>query len=264
MAESEVLYVNDMPLTDMDLHVTGHPGWMTGPGFSVPTLPLPGSIGGVPSPAFTVGAGSLSVSARLKPTSLTDRESKINEVVWRMKGLLELRFADQPDKVLEAICTNVSAVPESSANSFVEPGLIVNLSFLTPRPYRFDRYGQIISFDTSRTEVPLGDLPSGGVVTIMGAATNPTLTYRASSGESKETMGFTIALTSDDFLEVDLDKRTITKSIAGTRTRDDSIRTSGQFFTLDPSHGSPSWGAWPTLEVSTNEGTIAYHRNWSV
>jgi phage-related protein len=260
---SEVAWINDTPLTDLGLYVTAHPRWLSSPEFDYPVAAMPGSVGGIPSDVATVGAGSYAITARVEPTSLTNREDVVNAIHYKLKGLLELRFADQPDKVLDVqLSPNVEIAPEAPT-SFVEPGLLVTLNFIAASPYKRDRWGQMAGFGSVRTEIPLGDLPSAGIVEIMGSASNPVLTYRAASGEALETMTFTITLAATDFLEIDLGKRTIYKNVSGVRTRVDSIRTAGYFFNLDPADGSPDFEDWPTLEVSAGDGLILYNRNWS-
>jgi phage-related protein len=262
MSEQEVLYINDTPLTDLGLHVTAHPRWMGSAELEYSYTQIPGAVGGVLGAEASAQARGVGITARLDVATLTGRETAINAVHRALKGMLELRFADQPDKVLDAVCTGVEVTPESRL-SFVEPGVSVSLSFVSPLAYKRDRWSRQVSFGATRTEVPLGDLPSAGTMIIMGLATNPTVTYRAASGESVQTMGFTITLAADDYLEIDLAKRTITKSVAGTRTRDDSLRTSGYFFNLDPAYGSPGWTDWPTLEVDDGTGLLLYERTWS-
>lgn len=260
---SEVAYINDAPLTDLGLYVTAHPRWLSSAAYSFPVATLPGSMGGIASDVATVEPMGFSITARLVPASLTAREEAINAVQQRLKGLLEVRYADQPDKVLEGWLDSVEVEPQAAGQGFVDPGLLVALNFRSARPYKRDRYGRAVAFGSTRTEVKLGDLPSAGLVRIMGAATNPVLTYRGTNGEALKTLGFTITLNSTDFLEVDLGKRTIYKSVSGTRTRVDSVRTSGYFFNLDPHDGTPEFDDFPTLEVSAGSGLITYHRNWS-
>jgi len=261
MSEAEVLYINDQPLTDLGLHVTDHPRWMDSADLSFPYQAIPGSVGGLLSGDASAGALGLQVTARVDVTSLTNRETVINALHRSLKGMLELRFADQPDKVLDAVCDNVGVTPASPV-SFVEPGLVVSLSFIAPRAYKRDRWSRMVSF-SSRTEIPLGDLPSAGKIVVMGACTNPTVTYRAASGESVQTFGITLTMAATDYVTIDLAKRTITKSVSGTETRVDSIRSSGYFFNPDPADGSPGWTDWPTLEVDAGSGLYLYERNWS-
>lgn len=257
------VWLNEMPLDDLGLGLTGAPGHLSGVQWERAFPPSPGLVGGVPGVASVSPARSLVIRGLAELASLTDREALVTSLSRQVTGLQEVRYSDQPDKVFEAILEQVGVSPWEPSQEFVIGDVDIELRFRLAVPYKRDRYGQVISFGTTRTDIPLGDLPSGGVLHIMGSATDPVLTYRGVSGEALRSMTFTITLGSNDYLVVDLNRRVIQKSVAGTVTTDASILTSGYFFQPDPGDGHPGWGGWPSLELSAGTGLYLYHRSWS-
>lgn len=111
---------------------------------------------------------------------------------------------------------------------------------------------------TTRKTVELGTAPSTGIIRII-TGTNPVLTYRDAAGTAQKTMTFTVTLAAtNDWLEIDMRRGTITKSLTGVQSNGLSLLTSGDFpWAFDPHDGDPSTAAYPTLELSTGTG-IAY------
>jgi hypothetical protein len=119
-----------------------------------------------------------------------------------------------------------------------------------------------VGIGATRQAIPLGTAVSAPTIRIMGAATNPVLTYRNAGGTVKQTMGFTVTLASTDYLEINGELFSITKYASGVASNGMALWTSGDFPALDPQDGYPSIDSYPTLEVSAGTGEVLYRRTW--
>lgn len=267
---AETIYVNDHDLeADLgltDVSITELNGWGAGIEYRRTMTAIPGAFGATAAPDSAMQPRRLRITARLDAGAVASRDAELSELLDAFTGLVEMRFGDSIDKVLEALVDTESSVGESGI-SFVNPELLVTLDLVCPDPAKRDRYLQSIAgAAAARVSIPLGTLPSHGVIYIMGAATNPTLTYRDSGGNSIQTMAFTVTLGTTEYLAIDLTLKTVKKYTAGVES--DALSTwtggspSGGFIVPDPQHGSYASSSWPTLETSTGSLHYAYHRRW--
>lgn len=261
---ADVFFINDFdPETELAFKVTGVRNHLAGSDREYGTTVVPGALGSVLSPTVTAPAKTLTINGRALLGSLTAREAWLNKANRYLQGRLEIRFVDQPDKVQDAYLAQLSADAENP-RSFVDGTLNVRMVFQCPNPWKRDRYGQVLTFGSTRTEVPLGDLPSGGVLKVMGTASNPTIRYRGASGEVLESIVMGAAPGTTGCYNFDLDARILTKNVAGTVTNANSDFPTGYYwFNPDPADGREDWGGGPTLETTQGTGVYLYHRRWN-
>ncbi len=116
----------------------------------------------------------------------------------------------------------------------------------------------------TRYTLPHGTAPSSPIVRIMGAATNPVLTYRDAGGTAQRTMTFTVTLAAtNDWLDIDMRAGKITKWASGVSSNGRALLTSGNpVWAIDPQDGDYVTTQYPTIEVSAGTAMILWHKQW--
>jgi phage-related protein len=172
-------------------------------------------------------------------------------------GPVRLRFADRPDRefrdgrLVDFIAPSRSAILSNLASD-------LSVAFECDDPLMYDVNPQGIALNTSRQSLPVGTAPSYPLIILNGGGgtlTNPTITYRNSAGDSKETMGFTVALGANDYLVIDCIRVQVTLYTAGVASDGLSLWTSGDFFVFRAIDGYLELAQYPTLELSASAGT---------
>lgn len=130
-----------------------------------------------------------------------------------------------------------------------------------PDPTWRDSIGQLIAFTSTASAIPLGTAPCGGIVRIAAPSwssnvVDPVLTYYSAAKVSIQSMTFSTTLTAaTHFLEIDLDRATVTLSSSGTSSNGIALLSAGDFFALDPMDGDIVNSAYPYLAVTATSGT---------
>lgn len=116
----------------------------------------------------------------------------------------------------------------------------------------------------TRYTLPHGTAPSSPIIRIMGAATNPVLTYRDAGGTAQRTMTFTVVLAAtNDWLDIDMRAGKITKWASGVSSNGRSLLTSGNpIFGIDPQDGDWATSQYTTIEVSAGTAMCLWHKQW--
>lgn len=111
---------------------------------------------------------------------------------------------------------------------------------------------------SAATAMDLGAMPVWPVVRINGAVTNPILVYRDDGGTEVARMEFTVTIGAGDWIEVDMEEKTIVDQAS---TSHPEYLTGGYFFQLDPGDGDYPTASWPTLEETNGAScTAEYHK----
>lgn len=262
MGTRTMVYVNEFDTSGHGLVVERVEGWIDGLSVAERTSLLPGRVGAVILPPETeTTPRSIQVTGVVKGSSLASLRSNIDSLKERLyRGLVEVRFVDQSDRYVNARCSGfqVPATPPQ----FMNPRGRISFSLFCPDPLIYSTQPTIVGFSSVAALLPLGTAPVAPIIRIMGVGTNPVLTYRKNNGASQATMGFTVTLAADEYLEIDCDLATVTKYAAGVATNGISLWTSGDFIVFDPQHGVFSDSSWPTIEVSAGTGECGYKRTW--
>lgn len=263
MGALTILYINDFDTSQLGLVVSNVDGWRDAPSTRDRTTQLPQRVGTVIlAPEAETAPRQLTIDGTLVRPSLTALRAAMAELQERLyRGTIEIRFSDESDIFILARCEQGQLI--ATPPQFLNPKSRVRIQLLCPDPLRYDRNGSVVGFGlTPRVGTPLGTAVSAPVLRIMGAATNPVITYRNMSGDVKQTMGFTVTLGANDYLEIDGELFTIKKFTAGVETNGIALLTSGDFIALDPQDGDYASSVWPTLEVSAGSGEALYRRAW--
>jgi predicted phage tail component-like protein len=259
---ANALFVNDFDCSSLGLVVADVDGHLHAPSSRDKTSQLPQRVGAVIlAPEAETAPRTLVITGVLRRASVLSARNALLELQERLyRGTVELRFADDPDKVYYARVTEADW--SGNPPQFVNPHGRVSIRATCFDPLVYDRYGSVIGFSSVRSAVPLGTAVSAPTLRIMGAATNPVVTYRDKSGTSKRTMSFTGTLAATDYLEIDGELFKITKYASGVASQGIALLTSGDFIALDPHDSDPASGVWGTLEVSAGTGECLYRRSW--
>jgi hypothetical protein len=262
MATTDVVYVNGRDIDDLGLVVLEYGDRWAGPSYDRGAAQPFGSLGSWPASEATVAPKVIRLQTALEGVTRANRQASIDNIRNHFRGLLEVKFGDSEDRVIYGI---VEASPGSgrwTGLGEIKADVALEFNIVCYNPLFWDTTGSIIAFGSTRVEVPVGSAPSGGIIYLMGAATNPTITYRNHDGDSVETMGFTVTLGATEYLEINLDTLSIVKVSSGTRTDGDALLTSGWFFSVDPADGDVENTSYPTLEVDQGSATINYWKTY--
>lgn len=254
--------LNETALADLSAYVVGIPAWLDSVGRDYPTLAIPGRQGAVFAADPTVAPRQLRVEFTVQAATVAARltaERAIKALAYR--ALVRLTTDDDVNTpiAIDAVCTNCTFTPKGHPLvAIVSDGV---LSLLCPDPTWYDVLGQTIGFNATPVMVPLGTAPSGGIVRIAAPSwsanvQDPILYYLNVAKATVQSMTFTVTLVAgEDYLEIDLDRSTVTLSDNGVTSSGATLLTAGQFFTLDPMDGDPLNSGYPYLMLSATAGT---------
>lgn len=214
----------------------------------------------------TIEPRQLRLQGYLTGSSLSDATTKLDALKAGI-GTGPCRIATAWDTGREywGVLTGAPAGPNSA---YWQTYLAVELDFLLFDPLAYATTDETVTFGTSPTAIPLGTGPSRGnravasSIRIEGAATTPILLYKNSDGLVVAEMSFTgYSPASGDRIDIDLARGLVTKTISGVPSNAMGDLFPGwNFPALDPNDGVYGVSAWPTLQVSSGNGSVSYRK----
>lgn len=242
--------------------VTDFSGDLSAPARTINLLTLPGLPGGLdPGLAPVEAPRVFTVHFMVQATSDATVHAtldKIKEVCGT--GLVELRTTYSATRALYGVLQPFEA---SGFRPWVPGWVAGSMSFLCPQPYWVATMHSTIAFGATPVGIPLGTAPSTGrdawsaIISIVGAAVAPTLSYCNGSGDVVSTMAFTNTIALGDQQVIDVGRRQVWRVTAGTWTNGMGDLTAGYAFpALAPSDGWVATALWPSLKVSTGSASI--------
>lgn len=262
-----ILYVNDLDLGELGCKIEAIEGWadpltlrLQGQAVAQRVGQLPLTVyGGAVEPRDIVVRGTITGATE---ADLVTARAELKDQCGR--GLVELRVKDAPELMALAYLTR--GIFAGVSPQFLAPWWTrVALTFTCLDPLFYTKSPTVIGMPVTGVDYPcpLGTAPSLPLIRIF-AATNPLLSYNASTGAVRQTMGFTVTLGANDYIEIDCDAKTITKSVAGVISDGISTLVSGDFPVLDPQDADYAGAVWPTMSVLTSgTGELVYRRAWA-
>lgn len=256
--------INETVLADLGVYVQNIPGWLDGTGRNYPTLAIQGRQGAVFAADPTVAPRQLRIECTVNTASIAARwtaERKLKGLVSR--GLVSITVDDDVNAPLVIEGVNVEAPITPRGHPLDAMVSDATLMFLCPDPTWRDVLGSTVGFNATPVMVPLGNAPSGGIIRIAAPAwsanvTNPVLSYLNVAKATVQSMTFTTTLVAgEDYLEIDLDRSTVTLSDNGVQSSGATLLTAGDFFVLDPMDGDVVNSGYPYLSVTATSGTPA-------
>lgn len=257
-------YLNETSLGSIGVYVQRVTGWRSAPAREYASAAIPGRQGVLLSGDPTTGARTLEVVCSVVPSgaSVSARETAEDQLkALAYRALVKLILDDDVNtpRQIDGVCLACDVTTRAHPVDAVVSD--ATLRVLCPDPTWSDVTGQLIGFTSTASQIPLGTAPSGGIVRIAAPSwsanvVDPVLTYLNAAGVTIETLSFTGTLTAGtEYLEIDLDRSTVTEYSSGTGANAISWLSSGDFFALDPMDGDPLNSSYPQLKVSATSGT---------
>jgi hypothetical protein len=253
------LYINGQDTGTLGLVVARAEADYSGPPRRVRTSPVPGRYSEVvlSAPRRQEFRGKrIRVQGHVLGTDYAQVQLRLSWLkAWMSDDNLRIRFAN--DTLREAVGYLEQFTATARGGAFVSTGRAVLIEFFCPDGRRRKTTQNTPSLSTSPASITLGDSPSGGVIRIDGAVTDPVLTYKHYDGTTLATMSFTRVLSGGQYLDIDLDNRTIVDHAAANAIND--LDAGSDWFLLDPRDGDITSYEYPTLTLSGGTGTATYY-----
>lgn len=256
----DVLYANDVDLSELDVDVLNLDGvWAT---FSTgrSRVSPAGSTGTIPSDAVSTPpfVWPLQLALVCDPD---DRDTKLAALRKHLRGLVEWRLGES-NLVRYGVVEGSGGAGRFGPIYVMQDGdgdLVLPLNVVCDDPARYDRYERTVSFSSTPVQISGGDLPMAGEVWVHGGAgaTTPAINLRTPSGSVVLPKGGSVtmqlaSLNNDESYQIILGSEyRIIFWNNGTPTFDLSKITAGWFFA--PEDGD-------TLEVTAGYGEYVYQR----
>jgi phage-related protein len=256
------VFINETSLADLAVYVVGLPGSLDGLGRDFPTLAIPGRHGVVFAADPTVAPRQLRIECTVSTLTAAARQASERQLkALAARGLVQITIDDDVNSPLTIEAVGQSCTVSPKGHPLVAVVSDVSLQFICPDPTWRDVLGVTVGFNTTPVMVPLGTATSGGIVRIAAPSwsanvVDPILYYLNVAKATVQSMTFTVTLVAgEDFIEIDLDRSTITLSDNGVRSDAATLLTAGDFFVLDPMDGDPINAGYPYLMLASSAGT---------
>lgn len=260
--------INGKPLASLSAYVYDTPDLRRAPPQQFAQIPLYRRTGVAVGPS-SIAARSIKLAGRIVTTANTVAARAAAEHTLKDHcgngGLLTVTVDEgtSPDMMIDALLEGLDISPRGHPLQAVVSDF--TLALLAPDAVWRDAAGHIVvsvAATATRYNLPLGTAPVAPKLTILGAATTPTVTIRDAGGAAQVTLVFG-TLTSSETLEVDCEAGTIVKYSSGAATNGMSLLTSGTFpFRLDPAWGDYASSRWPTIETSAGQAEVLYAKRY--
>lgn len=209
-------------------------------------------------------ARTIVVDAAVSGSSRANMYGVLDAIKARVnKGLLTIVFSDNGGRQIQGYgFVDGSEIPPE----WVQLTVPIKFVFVCPDPRWRDVSQTILGSSNPHTLTPLGNARMPLVIKITGnnatPATNPTVTYKNSSGATIASFTWTGTLTGSETLVIDTEFFSVKKN--GTNV----ISTfSGDFFDANPEDYDFASSAWPTITLGLTAGThndfhAEFYRRW--
>lgn len=240
----------------------GVPNWLNATPRRVAVAPVYGRAGGIITSVDQYGPRMLQIAGTLQDTTASIRreaERQIQDLC--ASGLVNIVVDDgaTPAIGIDGLLTALNIT--SMVPSMTPTASRLVADFACPTPYWKDVEPTSRVITTTARALTLGNAPSSPIIRIMGAATNPVLTYRDAAGTAQKTLTITgTLLVTNDWLDIDMRTGVIRKYASGVITNGfTSYTITGDFpWAFDPQDGDYLTSGWPTLEISSGTCIAAW------
>jgi len=242
-------------------------GWLGSTTLGVGQVGVRGRDGGLAVPAAVSGGRRLEVAGTVRKDTASDRRDAERGVADLCRsGRVRLVVDDGLSGAMQIECRLAALAFLPFGPSLSPLASRGTLSFVADDEVYWrdvEPTTRALAVAATRYAVPLGTAPSTPVIRIMGAATNPVLTYRDAGGASVRSITFTATLTSSEYLDIDMRRGRVQRVTSGTAANGIGLITGGDFpWALDPQDGDYGTSSWPTVEVSAGTGEVLWYRRW--
>lgn len=239
------VWINDRPIEEYGFGVVSLDSWWDAVGQQFPTSVIPGRQG-----SRATDRGAISAERRIplvttvSASTVADRLAKLDAMAQGLKGTIEIRVADDPERVGYGTL-------EKGSVTFFQPQLALpkvqpTYELVMANPLKYDRRRQLLVAPAASTAkaVPCGSAPHRGRLWVMDTLGSRSVDIVAADGTIVDQMRLTGTLAANEWLEIemDADAPTITH-VSG----DGAIRTDA-FSWLHP------FDAFPTFDPQDRPG----------
>lgn len=258
-----IVSVNGTDLETAGYSLTSLEGWGFAMDRQFASAPLPNRAGHLVAGFATMQPRIIRMGVLVSGTSKSDLEDQTNKLLALFTGTIALSFGDSDTRSIDAVLTGVSSeMVGDRVNTWHIDDRVVTLTLTCYDAAKYDTTATVANISSTPTSITVGTWAHGGQIRINGTATNPVITYKDRNGATAGTMTLTASIASGDWVEVDTETMTITKSVSGVESTDNTLWTAGDFFTIDPADADLSAASYGTLEISSGTGTFTYQRRW--
>lgn len=214
------LTINGRDIADYGVVVSLIAGWLDAPTRSYELLAVPGRAGGLVTPGgVQADAREITVQVFVPATTVTGRRTTLAALYRDLRGVVELGFGDDTSRFMYGLLKTGGT--QTLGPAMVVPEAVTTLTFTIPDPVAYAATADCIAIPAggTRVAIPTGTAPSGGIIRLAGAGTNPcVLTLRDRAGVTIQTMTLSTTWTTGEFVEVDCDAWTVKKWNGTTAT----------------------------------------------
>jgi len=258
------LLASNQSLGDFGMVIEDIAGWFSTARRSLVRQPIQGRAGSLVT-RIEDGDKVVRVQGTVFGDTVIDRNTQVDQLLGTLLGqpvVLELDDVTGRTTGTGRIEGSVDVTPYKGRSG--RRAVAVAFTVTMDGAYITDSAPLPYGFGPTATPMPLGTAPVAPVIQIMGAVTNPVLTYRSAAGAALAAITFTIALAGTDYLEIDCGTWRVEKIVSGTRSDAYSVYAgqADNLPLLDPADGLQVYGSYPTLEVSGGSGLALYPRMW--
>lgn len=263
-------WINNTPCEWLGLTLQRAPQWMSGGAAGATSIERqPGLSGGRYVPLREASDLTITLQGRFRGLTLETRSTAANMFTNALRGMLEIRFPDAPTHVVRGVASPAVITPARDNAQFAEPDMLISVDIHCADTARYSQNARQIVLGTIPVPVPLGSLPSGGDIYVLGALTG-SLDVELYSHTGMRT--HVLALRSIDIpaggfsrLRIDpphavlvYDATGEASSVADWR----SLTLSSRWWKPTPFYADASRDLWPMMRLSAGTGVYRYHQAW--
>lgn len=270
---SETGWINNAACEALGMRMVRYDGWMSS-GSTAPVQPrmMPGTTGGRYAGLQSSAPLQLALEGNFLEVTVDDRVAAANACANALRGLLEIRFADAPDRVIRGVAGPIQFTPLTN-NFFTtsrRAGAVrASIPITCVDSARYAQNARQIILGTMPVPVPLGSLPSGGDIYVLGALTGSLdIELYSHTGLRTHVLALRdIDIDADGFARVRIDPPHAVlvyaadgeaSSVANWR----SLTLSSRWWKPTPYHADSARALWPMLRLSAGTGVYRYHQAW--
>jgi phage-related protein len=248
------LLINTVDAATLGFTLSDAPGWLDAPPRQTPSAGVIGREGETALAAAVEATRRVTLRGTIMAATAALARGKVDSFkLALLANPLKLTFSDNATRYVSGALETFAA--SADVGPFVQEGLKVEAAIRLLNPLSYDIAQTNIAFGA---RLPLGTGPVRPVITINGAATNPTFSLFNSAGTIVASITITIATIVGDTLIVDMDAKTVKKN----GVNQIAAVTAGDFFTVDPADQANFGGVGPLIATSSGNGNITYFRSW--
>lgn len=256
----DIVFLNGVDVTDLGLMPTAAPGWSDAARNEFNLQTVPGRRGRIPSRMVSSPERYIEIHGMIHGDTWQERSKKLDDLTGYCAGQVDIRFGDRPDRFIIGAFEEARTAPTApGAESLPGAWWNVVLRFVCPDPVFYAvEESEIVGIGSSPTVIPMGTLPSAGVLTISGG-TNPVIRGYRSNDELIGEMTFSGDFTGNT-LTVDFLTRELSTSLAVNPWSLWAGLATERFLTWSVADYDFRAESWPKISVSSGSGSYAYRK----